>query len=80
MSCMVAKRLGLGPHSLVVELASNDGYLLQHFLPLAIPVLGIEPAANIAKAAVAKGIPTLVEFFNAATARRWSTKGSKPTS
>ena len=59
--------------SLVVELASNDGYLLQHFLPLGVPVLGIEPAANVAKVAIDKGIPTLVEFFGvelAAAARR----------
>ena len=45
-------RLGLGPDSLVVELASNDGYLLQHFLPLGVPVLGIEPAPNVAAKAV----------------------------
>ena len=44
---MITRRLGLGPDSLVVELASNDGYLLQHFLPLGVPVLGIEPAANV---------------------------------
>ncbi len=74
---MVAKRLGLGPHSLVVELASNDGYLLQHFLPLGVPVLGVEPAANIAKAAVTKGIETLVEFFNAASARRMVDQGTQ---
>ncbi len=65
---MSAKRFRLGANSQVVELASNDGYLLQHFLPLSIPVLGIEPAANVAKAAVARGIPTLVRFFNRATA------------
>ena len=60
---MIAARLGLGPDSLVVELASNDGYLLQHFLPRGVPVLGIEPAANVAKVAIDKGIPTQVEFF-----------------
>jgi SAM-dependent methyltransferase len=60
---MIGVRLGLGPDSLVVELASNDGYLLQHFLPLRIPVLGIEPAANVAKVAIDKGIPTRVDFF-----------------
>ena len=49
--------------SLVVELASNDGYLLQHFLPGGIPVLGIDPAANVALAAEERGVPTLVEFF-----------------
>jgi SAM-dependent methyltransferase len=65
---MIKQRLGLGPDSLVVELASNDGYLLQHFLPLGVPVLGIEPAANVAKVALAKGIPTRVEFFGVALA------------
>jgi hypothetical protein len=60
---MIAARLGLGADSLVVELASNDGYLLQHFPPLGVPVLGVEPAANVAKVAVEKGIPTRVEFF-----------------
>lgn len=59
----IAKRLHLGAESLVVELASNDGYLLQHFLPLGVPVLGVEPAANVAKAAVDKGVPTRVDFF-----------------
>jgi len=54
---------GLNPHSLVVEIASNDGYLLQHFITANIPCLGIEPAANIAKVARAKGIETLEEFF-----------------
>ena len=60
---MIETRLGLGPDSLVVELASNDGYLLQHFLPHGIPVLGIEPAANVAQVAIDKGIPTRVDFF-----------------
>ncbi len=72
---MVAKRFGLDSQSLVVELASNDGYLLQHFMPLGIPVLGVEPAANIAKAAVARGIPTRVEFFNSRTAERMVDQG-----
>ena len=60
---MISDRLGLGPESLVVELASNDGYLLQHFLPKGVPVLGIDPAANVAVAAEERGVPTLVEFF-----------------
>ena len=60
---MIKERLRLGPDSLVVELASNDGYLLQHFLPLGVPVLGIEPAANVAEAARKRGVPSLVEFF-----------------
>jgi SAM-dependent methyltransferase len=56
-------RLRLGPQSLVVELASNDGYLLQYFKEQGVPVLGVEPAANVAKVAVEKGIPSRVEFF-----------------
>jgi SAM-dependent methyltransferase len=53
----------------VVELASNDGYLLQYFVERGVPVLGVEPAANVAEVAVAKGVPTLVEFFGVETAR-----------
>lgn len=60
---MIATRLELGEDSLVVELASNDGYLLQHFLPLGVPVLGVEPAANVARAAQEKGVPTRIDFF-----------------
>jgi SAM-dependent methyltransferase len=59
----------LGPHSRVVEVASNDGYLLQYFRDAGIPVLGIEPAANVAEVANERGIPTRVEFFGAASAR-----------
>jgi SAM-dependent methyltransferase len=55
--------LSLGPNSRVVELASNDGYLLQYFFKRQIPVLGIEPAANVAAVAIEREIPTLVEFF-----------------
>lgn len=55
--------VGLGAHSLVVELGSNDGYLLQHFVRRGVPVLGIEPAGNVADAANARGVPTLNEFF-----------------
>jgi SAM-dependent methyltransferase len=62
------ERLGLGSDSHVVEIASNDGYLLQFFHDRQIPVLGIEPAANVAKVALQKGIPTLVEFFGRETA------------
>jgi SAM-dependent methyltransferase len=60
---MISDRLALGPKSLVVELASNDGYLLQYFVKKGIPALGIEPAANVAKAAAEKGVETLVKFF-----------------
>ena len=66
---LVTERFGLGAKSLVVEVASNDGYLLQNFVRRGIPVLGIEPASNTAEAAVRKGVPTLVRFFGAATAR-----------
>src|SRR5215471_2554761 len=66
---MISKRLALGPKSLVVELASNDGYLLQYFVKRGIPALGIEPAANVAKVAQEKGVPTLVKFFGCRTAR-----------
>jgi hypothetical protein len=67
---MVMSQLSLGSESLVVELASNDGYLLQHFLPAGVPVLGIEPARNVAAAAAAKGVPTITEFFGVELARR----------
>jgi len=65
----MVERLGLDGSSHVVEIASNDGYLLQFFHERQISVLGIEPAANVAKVALQKGIPTLVEFFGRATAR-----------
>lgn len=57
------QRFGLGPDSLVIEVASNDGYLLQHFVAKDIPVLGVEPTAGTAEAARARGIPTEVVFF-----------------
>jgi len=66
---VVTQRFNLIEHSLVVELGSNDGYLLQYFVQKAIPVLGIEPAANVAAAAIEKGIPTLTKFFGQKTAR-----------
>ena len=62
-------RVGLGGDSLVTEVASNDGYLLQHFRAARIPVLGVEPAANVAEVARAKGIRTEVEFLGATTGR-----------
>jgi SAM-dependent methyltransferase len=64
----MVERFGLDHSSHVVELASNDGYLLQYFHERGVPVLGIEPAANVAKVALQKGIPTLVEFFGVETA------------
>ena len=74
---MITQRLSLGRESLAVELASNDGYLLQHFLPLGVPVLGIEPARNVAAVAVAKGIETVTEFFGVDLARDLASKGRK---
>lgn len=68
----------LGPDSLVVEIASNDGYLLQYYKERAVPVLGIEPAENIAAMAIKdKGIPTLVEFFGEALATRLAEDGKR---
>jgi SAM-dependent methyltransferase len=72
---MITARLGLTKKSLVVEVASNDGYLLQHFVKKGIPVLGIEPAANVAAVAQAKGIRTRVEFFSSESARRLAAEG-----
>lgn len=68
-------RFGLGPQSLVVEVASNDGYLLQHFKALGVPVLGVEPTANTAEAAIERGVPTRVMFFNAASAQALAGEG-----
>jgi 2-polyprenyl-3-methyl-5-hydroxy-6-metoxy-1,4-benzoquinol methylase len=65
---MISSRLDLGTSSRVIEIASNDGYLLQHFVARHVPVLGIEPAANVAKAAEARGVPSVVRFFGVETA------------
>ena len=65
---MISSRLGLRSDNLVVELASNDGYLLQYFVKKGIQVLGVEPAANVARAAEEKGVSTLVKFFGYQTA------------
>lgn len=67
----------LGSGSLAVEIASNDGYLLQNFTRLGVPCLGIEPATNVAKVAMEKGIETLVEFFTPDLAQRLSDEGKK---
>src|SRR5580704_5083706 len=69
------QRLGLSENSFVVEVASNDGYLLQYFVKRNVPVLGIEPAANVAKVAIEKGVPTLVRFFGAQLARELAIQG-----
>lgn len=72
---MAIERFGLDHQSHVVEVASNDGYLLQYFVERGIPSLGIEPAANVARVAVEKGIPTLIEFFGSEMARRLAREG-----
>jgi len=66
---MIAARQGLGPHSKIVELGSNDGYLLQYFVAKGIPVLGVEPARNVAQTAIARGVPTVTKLFGRQTAR-----------
>jgi 2-polyprenyl-3-methyl-5-hydroxy-6-metoxy-1,4-benzoquinol methylase len=74
---MMTRRFGLGPQSFVVEIASNDGYLLQYFVKKGVPVLGIEPAANCAAAAEKKGVPSLVKFFGARTAAELAAQDRK---
>jgi hypothetical protein len=72
---LMIRRFGYGAGHRVVEIASNDGYLLQYFRQKEVPVLGIEPAANCARVAQEAGIPTLVEFFGAGLARELQKKG-----
>jgi hypothetical protein len=74
---MIVSRLNLGKANLAVELASNDGYLLQNFVKKGIPALGVEPAANVAKVAVEKGVPTLVKFFGRETAQAMVAAGQR---
>jgi SAM-dependent methyltransferase len=69
------ERFGLGPSSRVVEVGSNDGYLLQYFVARGIDALGVEPAANVAEDAARRGVPTLVAFFGTETADRLVTEG-----
>ncbi len=71
----VIERFQLGSKSKVVELGSNDGYLLQYFLQRNVPVLGVDPAKNVAQAAVKKGVPTMTEFFGTDIAKTLSQKG-----
>jgi hypothetical protein len=72
---MISKRLGLSQASFVVELASNDGYLLQYFVQNQIPCLGVEPAANVAKVARERGVETQVAFFDEQTAESMRAAG-----
>lgn len=74
---MVTERFGLNQGSQVVEIASNDGYLLQYFVPKGIPVLGIEPAVNVAKVAIEKGIPVISKFFGNKTAADLVASGTR---
>jgi SAM-dependent methyltransferase len=75
---MAIERFNLGATSRVMEIASNDGYLLQHFITAGVPALGIEPAANVARAAIAKGIPTEVRFFTLASAEEIAREHGQP--
>lgn len=74
---MIVERFDLDSQSHVVEVASNDGYLLQYFVQNGIPVLGVEPARNVAQVAIEKGIPTMVEFFGESCAQRLSAEGNQ---
>ena len=76
-SAMAIDRFGLDSNSLVVELASNDGYLLKNFVKKGIPVLGIDPSDTVAAAAEKIGVPTLVEFFGVAVATRLAAEGKQ---
>jgi SAM-dependent methyltransferase len=69
------ERFALNHQSFVIEVASNDGYLLQYFVRQRVPVLGIEPAANVAKAATEKSVPTLVQFFGTQLAEELAAQG-----
>jgi SAM-dependent methyltransferase len=71
----MASRFGLNQNSFVIEVASNDGYLLQYFVRQGVPVLGIEPAANVAKVAEDRGIPSLVRFFGTELAKELAADG-----
>jgi len=71
------ERFDLGPKSLVVEIASNDGYLLHYMVERGVPVLGVEPAANVARVAEQRGVPTHVAFFGRETARRLVAEGRR---
>ena len=72
---MITAKLALNHESQVVEVASNDGYLLQFFAQKNIPVLGIEPAANVAEEAIRKGIPTIIKFFGQQTSNELVSQG-----
>ncbi len=73
----IVARLSLSARNLVVEVASSDGYLLKYFRERSIPVLGIEPAHNVARAAIESGIPTLCEFFGTQLAQQLVSEGRR---
>src|SRR6266478_7422256 len=75
---LMCERFGVDRSSRVVEIASNDGYLLQHFVAKGVQVLGVEPAANVAEVAIKKGIPSVVKFFGSQTARELAAEFGKP--
>jgi SAM-dependent methyltransferase len=75
---LVVDRFKLGSESYVVEIASNDGYLLKNFVARGIPVMGIEPAKNVAEVALKNGVPTLVKFFGTQTARELAAQTRQP--
>jgi len=74
---MIVERFNLDRKSQVVEIASNDGYLLQYFVQKGIPAIGIEPAANIAEVAIKKGIPTIAKFFGKKLAQEMASDSKK---
>lgn len=73
----LTERFNLGPTSQVIEAASNDGYFLQYFMEKGIPVLGVEPAVNVAQVAIDKGIPTVTKFFGTETAGQLRDEGKQ---
>jgi hypothetical protein len=75
---LMRERFGISRDSLVVEIASNDGYLLQHFVASGVPVVGVEPAANVAEVAMRNGIRSVVKFFGIQTARELAAEFGKP--
>ncbi len=75
---MISEKIGLTGSSLVIEIASNDGYLLQYFQQKQIPCLGIEPSENTADVAIEKGIPVVADFFGEKLATQLAAKEKKP--
>ncbi len=73
----ITARLELNRESMVLEVGSNDGYLLQYFRRLGVPMLGVEPAGNVAKTALERGVPTLVRFFGAQLASQLASEGNR---